>query len=502
MESDAIIKHLADQLQRRMMPRLWPYHLLLTRHDTTHLTLAGYRWLAMLLRAGYFATIVTINPEPFLEEMLELLGITRSMYRVLVVGENKDTHVADILQASPSGISIVKLYTSTTHDGDTVAPVLSPEVLMSLQYYLGRDIVIVGSLEHDPLFSYILYTMNTSLHVHTTSSIYYAVPTLSGTTDPILTIKARHDPLRTPFIISGDNGSFGTFFQQLASFLDIELAPQLIARLPVALTSKEAQPLKTNAHVNPCKKADILLVTVTDKETDAVLMHAPYGYTSMVIDKRTYYDLGTIGTNRTFMVRATSQGSLEAFSTVRDGIEATAPKVVIMVGIGFGYERGKQQIGDIMVATQIQDYDLKRVGSTETGEQVVRPRGQRVPTSQALLDRFINSSHTIHTSWPDAPTIHPGLILSGSSLVDHKEYRDQIRQVAPDAIGGEMEGCGLLKAAMEAEQKVDWILVKAISDWADGNKNAHGGESQQQAAANAARFTFYVIKQPNFLNRK
>ena len=73
------------------------------------MTLAGYRWLAMLLREGYFSTVVTVNPEPWLEEMLELLVIKRSVYRVLVVGQDEDARVADILQGSPSDISIVKL---------------------------------------------------------------------------------------------------------------------------------------------------------------------------------------------------------------------------------------------------------------------------------------------------------------------------------------------------------------------------------------------------------
>ena len=273
----------------------------------------------------------------------------------------------------------------------------------------------------------------------------------------------------------------------------------------VQVPSREAVTVNAIAHLSSGKKsvtADILLVTVTDTEVNAVLAYAPQGYTSLVIGKRTYYDLGIIGTNRTFMVRATSPGALEAFSTVEDGIEALTPRAVIMVGIAFGYDRGKQQIGDIMVATQIQDYDLKRVGSNATREQVVHLRGPRVATSQQLVDRFINGPYTIHTSWLDAPAIHAGLILSGSSLVDHEEYRDQLRQAAPNAIGGEMEGAGLLKAAMEAEHKVDWILVKAISDWADGAKSAEGIEKQHVAAGNAARFTFHVIQQPGFLSRR
>jgi nucleoside phosphorylase len=59
----------------------------------------------------------------------------------------------------------------------------------------------------------------------------------------------------------------------------------------------------------------------------------------------------------------------------------------------------------------------------------------------------------------------------------------------PEAIGGDMEGAGLYAAAGVA--KVDWILVKAICDWADGNKN---DDAQQLAAHNAADFVRHVIQ--------
>ncbi|MFM7591467.1 MAG: hypothetical protein ACKO85_06690, partial [Isosphaeraceae bacterium] len=54
------------------------------------------------------------------------------------------------------------------------------------------------------------------------------------------------------------------------------------------------------------------------------------------------------------------------------------------------------------------------------------------------------------------------------------------------AIGGEMEGAGLYVSA--AEHKVDWILIKAICDWADGYKPVNKEERQKTAAINAAKF--------------
>ena len=62
-----------------------------------------------------------------------------------------------------------------------------------------------------------------------------------------------------------------------------------------------------------------------------------------------------------------------------------------------------------------------------------------------------------------------GTILSGAKLVDSMDFRQQLRALEPEAIGGEMEGAGLYVACHDL--KVDWILVKAICDFADGQKS-------------------------------
>jgi hypothetical protein len=59
-----------------------------------------------------------------------------------------------------------------------------------------------------------------------------------------------------------------------------------------------------------------------------------------------------------------------------------------------------------------------------------------------------------------------------------------------------MEGAGLYAVAQR--EKVDWILVKAICDYADGNKGQDKDKRQQTAARNAARFVFHVLNQGGF----
>ena len=92
----------------------------------------------------------------------------------------------------------------------------------------------------------------------------------------------------------------------------------------------------------------------------------------------------------------------------------------------------------------------------------------------------------------DGAKVRFGVVLTGEKLVDNIDFRDQLRSFEPEAIGGEMEGAGLYVACQD--KKVDWILIKAICDWADGNKAQDKDLRQQTAAQNAAEFVLYALE--------
>jgi WD40 repeat protein/nucleoside phosphorylase len=246
----------------------------------------------------------------------------------------------------------------------------------------------------------------------------------------------------------------------------------------------------------PQHKADVLLVTVTEVEANAVLKLFP-DYKRRLIgpDAKTYYDLGIISDTRVFMVQSVEMGVSGpggALLTVLEALLALTPSTIIMVGIAFGAKPAEQKTGDILVSTQICDYNQQRVGTDAGGQTNIRLRGSRIPAPTRLLDKFRAGAK----DWPCPANIHFGPILSGEKLVDNLDYRNQLLQLEPDAIGGEMEGAAL--GTVEQRRKVDWILVKAICDWADGNKSEEKDERQKEAADNAAEFTLHVIRQGGF----
>jgi nucleoside phosphorylase len=243
-------------------------------------------------------------------------------------------------------------------------------------------------------------------------------------------------------------------------------------------------------------KADVLIVAVTEVESRAVMkvFREATGKDPKPepIGDRIYLDLGDVNGARVFMALSGMGtggvgGSQEG---VRKGIEALSPSAVIMVGIAFGINGQKQAIGDVLVSERLMLYDLQRVGTDKEGNLEIIPRGDRPHASPWLINRL----QMANQSWDESKArLRFGLILSGDKLADNIDFRKQLPKFEPEAIGGEMEGAGLYVACQNS--KVDWILVKAICDWADGQKAKDKEARQQLAAHNAAVFVLHALQQ-------
>jgi nucleoside phosphorylase len=229
-------------------------------------------------------------------------------------------------------------------------------------------------------------------------------------------------------------------------------------------------------------------VTVNEHETkaihDAFLEATGAEGVPVSLEGRLYHNLGTI--NGTSVYHAISEmgssgpGAMQ--QAVDKAIRALDPGAVIAVGIAFGVSEDGQSLGDILLSRQIQLYDLQRAGA----EIVLR--GDKPHATPRLINHFDTFNQI---KWKGA-RVRPGLILSGERLIDDKDYRDQLVALQVEAVGGEMEGAGLYVAS--ADHKVDWIVIKAICDWADVNKNVNKKHRQKKAAKNAAEFLVESLK--------
>lgn len=247
---------------------------------------------------------------------------------------------------------------------------------------------------------------------------------------------------------------------------------------------QRGEPGKRYTQIQPEAVSGVLIVTVTKTETLAVLdaFSVKSDQVRRIISGKTYYGLGVHGGAPVTMVRsemgtATVGG---AFSTISRAIQDIRPQAIVMCGIAYGLRQDKQNLGDILIARQLLNYEPQKVDI----KQGQIPRGDRITASERMLDCF----RAADIEWSGAPT-HFGLMLSGDKLVNDPAFRDWLLETEPEAIGGEMEGTGLYIAARDA--KTDWIMVKAICDWADGAKN---DDAQKLAAHNAAEFVLHALE--------
>lgn len=229
-------------------------------------------------------------------------------------------------------------------------------------------------------------------------------------------------------------------------------------------------------------RPDLLLVTVNEHETravhDAFLAATGVQGVPVPIEGRLYHNLGEVnGTTVYHAISEMGSGGRGAMQQAVDkAIRALDPGAVIAVGIAFGVSESDQKIGDILLSKQLQLYELQRAGTE------IVTRGDKAHATPRLINHFDVFNQV---RWRGA-TVRPGLILSGEKLIDNKDYRDQLVKLQAEAEGGEMEGAGLYVSS--EDHKVDWIVIKAICDWADGNKGVNKQERQKAAAKNSAEF--------------
>ncbi|MBR5678445.1 MAG: hypothetical protein IKX20_09975 [Paludibacteraceae bacterium] len=230
---------------------------------------------------------------------------------------------------------------------------------------------------------------------------------------------------------------------------------------------------------------NFLIVTATKIETESLHNVMSGTILRIVVGDNTYY-LGHIGLYNIINVQCSQMGSLApggSSQTVNAALkEWSGIKAVIMVGICFGFDEDKQQIGDVIVSKSIRNYETRRVG-----KDCEIPRGNTYQADSCLMNAFSN----LMLSWENIgiddkkKNLIIGDYISGEQLVDNIEVREKLHTESPEAKAGEMEGNGLV-ASCESARK-PWILVKAICDFADGNKSKEKEKKQLIAATSAVR---------------
>ncbi len=246
-------------------------------------------------------------------------------------------------------------------------------------------------------------------------------------------------------------------------------------------------------------KCDVLLVFVNDNERDAIfkavksIRIAPKPIASKTF---TYHSFGEIGGAKVLGLQ-TRMGAVNrgaAGPATLEAINEVDPDYIIAVGVAFGMDNKKQQIGDVLVSEKIATYEPRKIGSKKKRIGQVKYERSRGETP-AVPERLFSKIRAMAAYWEKAP-VHFGLLLSGEKLIDDADFKEKLKKEYPEAIGGEMEAAGIY--ASSELKKRDWIIIKAVCDYADGNKGENKKENQKAAAENAADFIFKALTEGLF----
>jgi nucleoside phosphorylase len=240
-----------------------------------------------------------------------------------------------------------------------------------------------------------------------------------------------------------------------------------------------------------------LIIIVTATELETIQTHkkiAPLlGYNKIIRffeGSLTYY-FGSLGCYKIAHVQC-AMGSISRASsiiTVTNALFRLKSKIVVMIGIAFGVDEAKQKIGDVLISESVIPYNIKRVGK----DNIIH-RGIETPASILLVNRFKNiRTWEFLTNGDSKANVFFTRLLSGEELIDNIEYRNILMKEYPDSGGGEMEGAGISTACGD---KIDWILVKGICDFANGNKGENKLRNQEIAIESALSICLELFNTP------
>ncbi|XP_078366420.1 NLR family CARD domain-containing protein 4-like isoform X2 [Oculina patagonica] len=163
-----------------------------------------------------------------------------------------------------------------------------------------------------------------------------------------------------------------------------------------------------------------------------------------------------------------STGPGSSLITVKNAFTKLRPKGVISVGTCSGLNPKKTKLGDVVVSAKLTTYASKIVTSTEE-----QSTGMRSYVSRHFLDLIKHAGD----GW-EAPLENPaarevkvhcdGEFLSGPEQVSAGWRREELAKCYPLATAMEMEGEGIFTAAFD--DQIEWLVVKGITDYADGTE--------------------------------
>jgi adenosylhomocysteine nucleosidase len=251
---------------------------------------------------------------------------------------------------------------------------------------------------------------------------------------------------------------------------------------------------------DPGVHVEVLIVTALTLERQAVRAYLAELRTDAAEGLAADRGRFEVGRGYEVAVIQTGAGNVDAAVLTARAEEVYRPDMIFMVGIAGSLK--DVQIGDVVASSKI--YWLEGGKQNETFQP--RPEFAAVSTSLVQLARVVAADgEWLHPAqqrgggaWPGSsrlPAAQVAPIVAGEKLLAYTESEvvKLARSIYGDALAVAMEEFGVVRGGGSTE-RARALAVRGISDLVDGKAHADAAGSQPLAAANAAAFTFELLR--------
>jgi formylglycine-generating enzyme required for sulfatase activity len=243
---------------------------------------------------------------------------------------------------------------------------------------------------------------------------------------------------------------------------------------------------------------DFVIVTALEEERDALLRQLP-GFKKLppsadfvnvyyTADVPVTFPGGSTAQYKVAVLSLINMGRVQATLATTEAIHRWRPNYVLLVGIAGGIAAKNVGVGDILVSSQVVDYELQKL--TPQGPQV---RWEVYRVEPRLLAATRNFDEA---AWQEVLSIprpaegkllrHIGPIASGDKVIAFSEVLSFYRDKWPALIGVEMEAGGAAAAAFQDGDPPGFFMVRGVSDLADETKGTPDIEKWRAYACEVA----------------
>lgn len=225
-------------------------------------------------------------------------------------------------------------------------------------------------------------------------------------------------------------------------------------------------------------RVKIMIITANEIERNslfAYFKHHNLHHIIRISKGNLVYHFFKIGKNRVVHIEPAIAGSYAkggAASAISEAINTVHPKIIISLGVAYGSNFKKNEIGDVLVGRQHFSYDKSaKVSDGEIGIKMLHVE----EADDYMLNRFkanVSLEEKTKGIFDNEFQTILGNMVTGEFVVDSIELRRMIFSPFQPfgIIGGEMEAYGIFEE-VKLHKGIHCIMMKGICDWGAGKNS-------------------------------